>query len=243
MGFRRPYYTQVPDEVFDQFLPDLSGAELKVLLYICRRTLGFKKDSDNISLAQIVGGIKKRDGSTLDRGTGLAKSTVLPALRRLKALGLIETEQRSDAERGDLPTAYSLRFQPTDPWIANATTGGTENAITPVGENPATQETVLQETERQDPSIRPAPPALDSDDAALILSYVTDFGDELHDTASPKVSAARASKLFREFGGEIGEFCGLMNEAKRRTQSHAPRKGTRMAYWFGVLESLVREGR
>jgi hypothetical protein len=104
-------------------------------------------------------------------------------------------------------------------------------------------DSVDRETEDVDRSIRPASPAVNSDDAALILSYVTDFGDELHDTASPKASAARAAKLFREFGGEIGDFCGLMNEAKRRTQSHAPRKGTRMAYWFGVLESLVRDGR
>ena len=49
-GFRSPRYTQVPDEVFDELMPRLSGAELKVLLYIIRRTFGFKKERDNISL-------------------------------------------------------------------------------------------------------------------------------------------------------------------------------------------------
>jgi hypothetical protein len=44
-GYTSPNYTQVPDELFDEQLPHLSGAELKVLLYIMRRTFGFKKTS------------------------------------------------------------------------------------------------------------------------------------------------------------------------------------------------------
>ena len=47
-GFRSPNYTQVPDKVFDELLSELNLAELKVLLYIIRRTFGFKKSSDNI---------------------------------------------------------------------------------------------------------------------------------------------------------------------------------------------------
>lgn len=42
-GFKSPNYTTVPDELFDILLPRLSGAELKVLLYIVRRTFGWKK--------------------------------------------------------------------------------------------------------------------------------------------------------------------------------------------------------
>ena len=72
-GFRSPRYTQVPDEVFDEFMPHLSGAELKVLLYIIRRTFGFKKESDNISLQQLLHGITTAEGTVLDRGTGLSK--------------------------------------------------------------------------------------------------------------------------------------------------------------------------
>jgi len=53
-GFRSPNYTQVPDELFDELMSTLSGAELKVLLYIIRRTFGFKKGSDTISLSQML---------------------------------------------------------------------------------------------------------------------------------------------------------------------------------------------
>jgi hypothetical protein len=64
-GFRSPNTTPVPDEVFDELLADLSGAEIKVLLYICRRTFGWKKERDTISLNQLVNGIHKKDGEIL----------------------------------------------------------------------------------------------------------------------------------------------------------------------------------
>jgi len=40
-GYHVPNYTQTPNEVFDKFLSKLSHAELRVLLYIVRRTFGF----------------------------------------------------------------------------------------------------------------------------------------------------------------------------------------------------------
>src|SRR5687767_7777107 len=84
-GFRSPNYTMVPDEIFDQLLVELTGAELKVLLYIVRRTFGFKRESDTISLSQMLNGIATRDGRVLDRGVGLSKKTLLDALRSLAA--------------------------------------------------------------------------------------------------------------------------------------------------------------
>ena len=85
-GFRSPTTTPVPDEVFDDLIADLTGAELKVLLYICRRTFGFKKDRDSISLNQIANGITTRDDRVLDRGTGLSKRHVQRALKSLSKL-------------------------------------------------------------------------------------------------------------------------------------------------------------
>lgn len=52
----------VPDGLFDILLPRLSGAELKVLLYIVRRTFGWKKNSDRISLSQFENGITRKTG-------------------------------------------------------------------------------------------------------------------------------------------------------------------------------------
>ncbi len=109
-GFYPPRYTPVPDQLFDELLPDLSGAELKVLLYIIRRTFGFKKDRDRIALSQMVGGIVTRDGRVLDHGTGLHKGTVITALRGLREKGIILSQHNSSPERGNEETTYALKI-------------------------------------------------------------------------------------------------------------------------------------
>ncbi len=88
-GFASPNYTQVPDELFDTLMTQLSDCELRVLLYIVRRTFGFKRTSDTISLSQMVSGITTKDGQVLDSGTGLSKSTVARGLKSLREKGVI----------------------------------------------------------------------------------------------------------------------------------------------------------
>ena len=109
-GFISPRYTQVPDELFDELMSHLSGAELKVLLYIIRRTFGFKKDVDNISLNQICKGIITRDGEVLDKGTGLSQQSVITALKGLIASNAIVAKRRTSKERGYESTTYSLNL-------------------------------------------------------------------------------------------------------------------------------------
>ncbi|MBX9623409.1 MAG: replication protein [Gemmataceae bacterium] len=84
-----PNSTQVPDVILDHWMGGLSGAEFKVLLYVARRTYGFGKDSDAISLNQLARGIRRRDGSVLDRGTGLSRSGVKAACVALIGRGLL----------------------------------------------------------------------------------------------------------------------------------------------------------
>src|SRR5436190_13099975 len=98
-GFQSPNYTIVPDEVFDELLGVLSGAELKVLLYIIRRTLGFKKERDSISLRQMVHGIVTRDGRRLDHGAGVARSAAAVAVRGLVHKGVVAAAKNRSAER------------------------------------------------------------------------------------------------------------------------------------------------
>jgi hypothetical protein len=109
-GVASPNTTQVPDQYFDELLSICSGAEIKALMYITRRTMGFKRPSDTISISQLLHGITTRGGRVLDRGTGLSKPTLLKALRNLIGMGVIIAEHRSSRERGDEPTSYSLHF-------------------------------------------------------------------------------------------------------------------------------------
>jgi hypothetical protein len=111
-GFSSPRYTPTPDDVFDVLLAELSEAELKVLLYIIRRTFGFKKDTDAISMKQLQQGIRTRDGRQLDRGAGLSLSSIQRGIKGLLAKGIITVEHRSSPARGDETTVYGLRFRP-----------------------------------------------------------------------------------------------------------------------------------
>src|SRR3954471_22121487 len=109
-GFRFPNTTPVPDELFDELLADLSGAELKVLMYICRRTFGFKKESDTISLSQIASGIITRDGRVLDKGTGLSKRHVQRALKRLEEKQVVTVHRQMDEQGVNEINTYALHF-------------------------------------------------------------------------------------------------------------------------------------
>jgi len=84
-----PNSTQTPNILSDFLMPNSSDAEWKCVSYICRRTFGFHKDEDRISLSQFIHGLKTRDGKVLDEGTGLSKQSVASALKALAYAGAI----------------------------------------------------------------------------------------------------------------------------------------------------------
>jgi hypothetical protein len=147
-GFTYPTTTPVPDLLFDHVMQELNEGELKVLLYIIRRTFGFKKQSDDISLAQMVEGIVTKEGKVLDRGTGLSKKTIMAALRSLKDKNLIEATRNRDEEKGNLPTSYRLKM---DVSLGEESTprGGEEFTPRARGKIYPIQQTELQETVKQ----------------------------------------------------------------------------------------------
>jgi len=126
-GFSNPNGTIVPDDVFDVLMPRLTDAELRILLYIIRRTFGFKKNSDDISLRQMVEGIRTRDGRVLDSGTGLSKPTVARGLIGLRGKKIIVATRNRSAERGNEATTYRLRFKGGDEAAAEVETDPREN--------------------------------------------------------------------------------------------------------------------
>lgn len=146
-GYRSPNYTPVPDELFDRQLPGLSGAELKVLLYIMRRTFGFKKDADDISLNQICRGITTRDGRMLDRGTGLSKSTAQLAIKGLLAKHAVLTTKRVSKEKGNEATTYELNVPTRGPSTENRHRGPVPKIGIALYRKSALQDTEGQETD------------------------------------------------------------------------------------------------
>jgi len=152
-GFSGPKYTGVPDVLFDELLSLLSGAELKVLLYLMRRTFGFKKDSDSISLSQICRGISRKDGTALDHGTGLSQSTAQLALKELVAMNIVHATRNTspNVEMSQPPTAsmssmpYQLLHQSQTP-LPKIGKGVYRKSVKPSTRKSATQETVVQDT-------------------------------------------------------------------------------------------------
>lgn len=247
-GFSDPAYTQTPDELFDVLMPRLTESELKVLLYVVRRTFGFKKKSDDISLRQMVEGIKTRDGRQLDSGTGLSRPAVTKGVRGLVAKGVLTAIRNSSEERGDEPTTYRLRFL-GDP-VETSLPGGSKdryegggydvageprNALTP-------QETVEQQTEEQE--------RVDSNyssDLETIAYVIADIAQEFNDQAPLKSSTSRAANLYRESGMDLDEFLDLLQTARLRTKRYtanisgiddAGRKN-KIPYFFQIVEDLI----
>ncbi len=115
MPLRRPTTTPLPDEIYDEWVPKLGEAELKVLLYIVRRTLGFRKGADAISLTQFLEGIVARDGRVLDHGCGVkSRPNIVRAVKGLEDKGLIVVDKRRSAAGDRDVTIYGLRWEEDD---------------------------------------------------------------------------------------------------------------------------------
>lgn len=48
-----PNYTQIPNEILDEWMSELSGLQFKIIVAICRKTFGWHKQSDKISISQL----------------------------------------------------------------------------------------------------------------------------------------------------------------------------------------------
>ncbi len=80
MRISAPTYTMTPNDLFDHWLPNLGEGELKVLLVIMRKTFGWHKPRDRISISQ------------LSQITGLREETVVIATKSLQNKGIILRE-------------------------------------------------------------------------------------------------------------------------------------------------------
>ena len=138
-GFSIPNGTYVPDEVFDVLMPRLSDIELRVLLYIIRRTFGFKKGADDISLKQMVEGIQPAMAACWTVAVACHVPSVSKAVRGLAKKNIVTATANYSPQRGNEATTYTLVFaehpsKDDDEGGRNGVTRGGRNAV-------ATQET------------------------------------------------------------------------------------------------------
>jgi len=235
-GFDAPRYTQVPDALFDELLPYLSEAELKVLLYIIRRTFGFKKEADAISLAQMVHGIVTRDGRRLDWGAGCSESSIKRGIRGLLEKRLILRALRRSPERGDEAPVYRLRLR-SDPRGSESTPGGGQiglragvTANLRRGPESTPQETGAQDTESKNidsNQLRPAKKAhapRPSPDHSGLQGSVTPAPDPQPlasaPTAARRYAGLHSAYIARVIQDHSTELDDALHWAANVTQAH-----------------------
>lgn len=90
-------HTQTPNYFIDNYMAIVSGAATKVFMAICRKTIGWHKETDRISLRQ------------LEKITGLARNSIKGAIEELLRNDLIETERKGRG-RG-LNIFYNIKFE------------------------------------------------------------------------------------------------------------------------------------
>jgi phage replication O-like protein O len=93
-----PNYTQVPNVFIDEWMQKFNGSVIAVLLAICRKTIGWHKETDSISLSQLC------------EMTGFNTATVKTALHTLRQNDLI----RVDFLNG-FASRFTLNIKESDP--------------------------------------------------------------------------------------------------------------------------------
>ncbi len=242
-GWDAPNYTMVPDQFFDEVMPHISEAELRVLLYIMRRTFGFKKQQDDISLKQMVEGIATRDGQVLDRGCGLSKSAVAKGLKLLADKQIITAVRNQSRERGNLPTTYALRYIEHEAPLSTKKTGGSPPNGQALVHEMDTQETEQQKTEQQGQFEN----SNDTDrikfvDSLGITGYldnlIVDISREFGDTGHLASNCKQARNIFAEFDITEDAFVERYVYAARQKTKHQTKVRAKMPYFFTVLREM-----
>ena len=228
-GFRKPNYTMVPDELFDELMPELTGAELKVLLYVIRRTFGFKKGSDRISKSQLESGIQRSDGSVLDNGTGLSRRAIRLAIDGLVNKNVLLKCSHDSEEKGHETTEYALNVSNSDadlpPWV-KSTQGAGVKSTQALGYFLPPQETVKQQTDVVVIGDLQRSGITQSIAKRLVKLFPPDLirakielVDYLVDTDSPLVKRNPAGYLRRAIEQDYEPPAGFMTRAERDAQA------------------------
>jgi len=74
----KPNYTIIPNIILDKMMSEMSESEFRVVIAICRKTFGWHKDKDRISISQI------------EKLTGLSHNAVIEGTKQALERGIVE---------------------------------------------------------------------------------------------------------------------------------------------------------
>jgi len=111
-----PNHTQIANDIIDKWMAELNGSDIKVLLAIARKTIGWHKETDQISLSQ------------LEELTGSARQTILDAIDRLGNRGLINVDRSSRINEFEI-NYNSLKNRPVQKLDQEESNNKTEDGL------------------------------------------------------------------------------------------------------------------
>src|SRR2546429_5038157 len=113
-GFSKPEanFFRLPNEWTDITAKITSLAEMKLVEYVLKHTWGYSEFDTvkKITTDEFMNGRKKKDGTRIDRGTGLSKPSVIAGLKSAVEHGLL-TEEIDDSDKARIKKYYKLRMK------------------------------------------------------------------------------------------------------------------------------------
>lgn len=110
----------IPNSVIDELLAKLTGAELKCYLFVVRKTKGWNKDEDAISVTQFV------------KVTGLSNRKVIDACEKLVEIGLLEQKTGANKVKVFSVKDYKISGSEESSLVKKVHSGSEESSLSVV---------------------------------------------------------------------------------------------------------------
>jgi phage replication O-like protein O len=99
MALQKNNHTQISNDFIDNQMKKLSGGAAKVFIAISRKTIGWHKDTDSISIAQIM------------NITGLSNRGAINCIIELEKSGMIKVFRRKSAKDYNYTNEYTIAYE------------------------------------------------------------------------------------------------------------------------------------
>lgn len=119
-GFDEPTenWSKLPHSLIDNLHRITSESELKIILYVLRHTWGYHDSEKKITIDEFCNGRKRRDGSRIDKGSGMSENAIRAGIEKATEHGFIAvTEDATDKAR--IKRYYQLKGSNSDPQKLN----------------------------------------------------------------------------------------------------------------------------